>query len=176
MKIYTKTGDDGLTSILGKGRLNKDNIRIEAYGTIDELNSLLGVVMQYVPEVIRVEIIGIQGVLLEIGSELASVKPRNKVVPEDVEKLESIIDKIDGELEPLKSFILPGGSSGASWLHYARTVARRAERRVVSFANNHEINPVIIPFVNRLSDLLFTWARYANHLGKVEDIPWEARK
>ncbi len=178
MKIYTRTGDDGTTSIFAGGRVKKNDARVEAYGTIDEFNSILGVARavsrnEFISEIIR----DIQNLLFVLGSDLATpVDFENskirRIARDDVEMVERLIDKIESELVPLRNFILPGGTLLASILHYARTVCRRAERRIVSLSEKEKINEHVIPFVNRLSDLLFVLARYANKIENVEDIKW----
>jgi cob(I)alamin adenosyltransferase len=175
MKLYTKTGDQGKTSIIGKDRIDKDDIRIEAYGTIDELNSIVGLTIPKVPPKIKDDLYQIQSLLFELGSELASVKPRNSISEEDISHLESLIDLAVSQTPDLKSFILPGGSEGSSWFHLARTVARRAERIILTFSKSNDINPNIIPWMNRLSDLLFAWARLCNVLDGIEDVEWKTR-
>ncbi len=178
--IYTRTGDRGETGLFGGPRLPKDDIRIEAYGTVDELNSLLGVAAAGIADrdlgdYLRV----IQSKLFDLGGELATpgieqriergqpVGPR--VEAEDAAELERWIDRLDGELEPLTRFILPGGDPVAAQLHHARTVCRRAERRVVSLAAAEEVAAPLIRYLNRLSDLLFTLARCVNaRAGQVE--------
>lgn len=178
MKIYTRTGDDGSTSLFAGGRVGKDDARVEAYGTVDELNSVLGIVRAFSKndEVSEI-IIEIQNLLFTLGADLATpldvenVKIK-RISKENVDNIERLIDKIDEKLEPLRSFILPGGTLVASFLHLARSVCRRAERKIVYLSRKEKINPEIIPFVNRLSDLLFVLARYANKIEKVDDIKW----
>ncbi|MHA2100415.1 MAG: cob(I)yrinic acid a,c-diamide adenosyltransferase [Candidatus Kariarchaeaceae archaeon] len=174
MKIYTGKGDEGKTSILGPERLYKDDIRIDAYGTIDELNSILGILITKVEDIIQPHLIKIQNNLFDIGSDLASEDPRNSITAKDVSDLEKLIDNFQKDLPELKSFILPGGSTGSSWLHLARTVTRRSERKIVSLSNKANINKIIIPWINRLSDLFFVLARYNNHQNGMEDIKWES--
>ena len=172
MKIYTKAGDQGKTGYLGKGKLSKSDPRIHAYGTVDELNSVLGMVIldssTSTQEILQL----VQNKLFDIGAELASDEPLNRISEVDITKLEEHIDKHDAELSPLKSFILPGGSKAASWLHIGRTVARRAERWIVELSESVQLNPHIIPYANRLSDLLFVLARFENHKNNVKDIEW----
>ena len=181
MKIYTKTGDNGETSLFGGKRVGKDNQRISAYGTIDEVNSILGIAFLEVksPE-IKETIAKLQNELFILGSDLATpLEKENKQfeiprVEEDFSKhLEEQIDYFDSKLPQLKNFILPGGEKGAALLHHARTVCRRAEREVVALAKNENVNPQIIIYLNRLSDLLFVLARYENQFNRVEDIPWK---
>lgn len=178
MKIYTRTGDDGTTSLFAGGRVKKDDTRVEAYGTIDELNSILGVVraVSKDDEISRI-IQEVQNFLFTLGADLATpLDVENmrikRISKEDVEKIERWIDEIDSKLEPLRNFILPGGTLLASFLHLARTVCRRAERRIVYLSGREKLNDQIIPFVNRLSDLLFVLARYANKIENVDDIKW----
>ncbi len=178
MKIYTRTGDDGSTSLFAGGRVGKDDVRVEAYGTVDELNSVLGIVRAVskndeISEIVK----EIQNLLFTLGADLATpLESENarikRISKEDVENIERLIDKIDEKLEPLRSFILPGGTLVASFLHLARAVCRRAERRIVYLSKKEKINSQIIPFINRLSDLLFMLARYANKIEKVDDIKW----
>ena len=181
MKIYTKTGDSGETSLFGGGRVWKDNTRISAYGTIDELNSVLGLaVVECLNPELKNILMGIQNQLFSAGSDLAtplefddSKFPIPRIKDEDVILLENLIDKIDVQLPQLKNFILPGGSKCASFLHLGRTVCRRAEREVVTLAKTEKINEKIEVYLNRLSDLLFVLARYDNYLQKVEDVMWQ---
>ena len=179
MKIYTKQGDDGNTGIWGGNRIAKDDCRIDAYGTLDELSATLGMAAscgdhsgEFV-DLIR----SIQHQLFGIGSELATDDPQSLPFPpidkQAIRQLELEIDRVDAKLPPLKNFILPGGVTGASTLHLARTVCRRAERRVVSLSKLTNINSVIIPYLNRLSDLLFVMARATNASHQVSDIAWQ---
>lgn len=180
-KIYTKTGDSGTTGLYGGMRLSKDHIRIESYGTVDELNSYIGLVRDLTETDWLVEkLTGIQEVLFDIGSHLAAQPGKNLKLPELDEnlpnKLEQLIDKMDEELEPLKVFILPGGSPIISHAHIARCICRRAERRVIALASQEEVHEMIVPFLNRLSDMLFTLARYYAHVRSIDEIPWTAGK
>ncbi len=182
MKIYTKTGDDGTTGLFGGQRVRKNHLRIEAYGTVDELNSLIGVVRSHGPIPDHVdELLGtIQGQLFVLGADLATPDRKERrnisiprVISDDVTCLESAIDKLEEDLPPLKHFILPGGTQAGSLLHVARTVARRGERLTVAlYAEEPEIGELPIRFLNRLSDLLFVLARTVNHLGGIEEHPW----
>ncbi len=183
MKIYTKTGDDGSTGILGKGRLRKDDARIEAYGTIDELNAVLGVVrasgLDASADAMAAQL---QDELFTVGAALADPNPEgkfhNQITDEHVANLERAIDQMVDEVPPLQSFILPGGSAAAAQLHLARAVSRRAERLVVHLAhqeNEHVSTPLLL-YLNRLSDLLFVMARAVNHRMGVADIPWNSKK
>ncbi|NIN70758.1 MAG: cob(I)yrinic acid a,c-diamide adenosyltransferase [Gemmatimonadetes bacterium] len=182
MKIYTRKGDGGETSLFGGRRVRKDELRVEAYGTVDELNSTVGLVGARLPsqmEEWRDSLIAIQSDLFTIGAILATPKTgaaKPEHIPElaevRVETLEDWIDKLDEELTRLKVFVLPGGSELAATLHLARSVCRRAERRVVTLANQEEVEPVVIKYLNRLSDFLFTLARAANARQGVADVEW----
>lgn len=181
MKIYTKTGDDGSTSLFGGTRVQKNNIRINAYGTIDELNSVIGIAVSGdINDEIKFELENIQNVLFQIGSELAS--PENvksniikRTSEEDVKNLETLIDKFDEKLPPLKNFILPGGNNSAAQLHFARTVCRRAERIIVELKEFELVSKNVLIYVNRLSDLLFVLARYQNLSRSTAEIIWKPR-
>jgi cob(I)alamin adenosyltransferase len=179
LKIYTKTGDKGETSLFGGKRIFKDAQRIEAYGTVDELNSVIGVARSFVENAKINDILWkIQDHLFVLGADLATppdVKSdaMKRICAEDYAAVEKIIDEIDEHLAPLKSFILPGGSKSAALLHHARTVCRRAERQVISMRKETSEHTSI--FLNRLSDLLFVLARYANKLSGVTDTPWNPR-
>lgn len=181
MKIYTRTGDQGQTSLFGGGRVAKDHLRVAAYGDVDELNAALGTVMACEPvELERALLESVQRDLFAIGGQLASPKP-DKVaralvkaaLPADrIEALEAAMDRADGELAPLAAFVLPGGTMKAALLHVARTVCRRAERSVVTLDRDEKVAPPILPYLNRLSDLLFVLARLANHRAQVLDRTW----
>lgn len=181
MKIYTKTGDDGSTSLFGGTRVQKNNIRINAYGTIDELNSVIGIAVSGdINDEIKFELENIQNVLFQIGSELAS--PENvksniikRTSEEDVKNLETLIDKFDEKLPPLKNFILPGGNNSAAQLHFARTVCRRAERIIVELKEFELVSKNVLIYVNRLSDLFFVLARYQNLSRSTAEIIWKPR-
>ena len=175
MKLYTKKGDDGKTSILGSNRLFKDDLHVNAYGTLDELNAVIGIATHYMEDQIRKELLHIQSLLFEVGTELASEVPQELIKLGDVEYLENLIDQSTDKTPKLQAFILPGGTKGASWLHLARTVARRAERNIVSLSKNAELNQYVIPWINRLSDLFFAWSREVNFESKVDDIEWKSR-
>jgi cob(I)alamin adenosyltransferase len=181
MKIYTKTGDEGKTSLFGGKRVEKNHIRLEAYGTIDELNSVLGVSSSFNnDELVKKTINDIQNSLFRVGSELATPEEvKSKAIvsisPEEINNIEKVIDDIELKLNPLKNFILPGGSKLAAFLHLARTVCRRAERKIIELDLNESINPDILVYINRLSDLLFVLARFANHLSSTPEIEWKQR-
>ncbi len=177
MKIYTKTGDKGETGLFGGKRVSKDAVRIEAYGTIDELNAILGVVRSLrLPKAVEKILTRIQRDLFVIGSELAtpmenmSTIPR--ISPSHITSLEQFIDHFDAKLPKLSSFILPEGTSAAAYLHFARTVCRRAERRVVHLSKSEDAEQTVIIYLNRLSDLLFVLARYANYSAKHKEEAW----
>ena len=179
MKIYTRTGDTGLTSLHGGKRVPKDDLRVDAYGSVDETNSLLGAALAEKPDVSIANVLQkIQADLFEAGTDLAKPSQELKsksenstwqIVPEHVAILEKFIDDFETVLEPLHSFILPGGSKVSAFLHIARTTCRRAERRVVQLKRKEEVNEEVIRYLNRLSDLLFVMARLGNkHAGIVE--------
>jgi cob(I)alamin adenosyltransferase len=176
MKIYTKTGDNGTTGLWGGLRVAKDGLRLHAYGTVDECNSVLGIARASGLDARLDEIVAhIQGQLFVVGADLATPgEAANipRVSAEDVVALEGFIDDLEAELEPLKAFILPGGSMAAAQLHLARTVCRRAERWVVGLAREEIINQHVAVYLNRLSDLLFVLARHANLTAGIADTPW----
>jgi cob(I)alamin adenosyltransferase len=180
MKIYTKTGDKGSTSLFGGKRAMKDSLRLEAYGTVDELNSALGIARALNPQLDLDEIIvRLQNDLFVLGADLATPSgARSSHVPriqnDLITYLEHAIDKFDARLQPLSTFVLPGGSQIASQLHLARTICRRAERFVVRLSRKEKIGPLCIVYLNRLSDLLFVMARYANYLDGRQETPWIA--
>jgi cob(I)alamin adenosyltransferase len=176
VKIYTKKGDAGETSLFGGGRVRKDDARVRAYGEVDELNAALGLAIALDPADFELATLhAIQRDLFTIGAELATPDPakaRDRVAAERVTALEHVIDAHEAQLEPLKQFILPGGSPKAAALHVARTTCRRAERDVVTLAGSQQINPVIVHYLNRLSDLLFVLARAVNRRAGRSDITW----
>ncbi len=179
MKIYTKTGDKGTTSLLSGRRVNKNNIRIEAYGTIDELNSWIGVVRDKAPETYKAELITIQNELFTIGSHLANdpKKESSFSLPEinndNVLRLESLMDEMNLKLPEMKNFVLPGGHETVSFTHLARCVCRRAERKIVDLMENQGVEELIIQYVNRLSDYLFVLSRALSKECLAEEIPWK---
>ena len=179
MKIYTKTGDKGETGLFGGDRVAKDALRIEAYGTVDELNSLLGVIrVQHPGKKVDQILERIQNDLFALGADLATRKAsKRSLVPRisrsHILAIEQAIDSFQSSLPPLKTFILPGGTVAASHLHYARTVCRRAERSTVRLSRSEVINENAIAYLNRLSDFLFVLARYANHVGKKKETVWK---
>jgi cob(I)alamin adenosyltransferase len=168
MKIYTGTGDNGTTGLLGGERSSKSSVRLHACGTLDELNAAMGLALSSgnVSPILQNQIGEIQCLLFTIGADIATPhKTRlkiSKIGPEETSKIEKWIDKLSSELPELKNFILPGGSSLGAHLHLARTVCRRAERWIVALNAQEPVNENIIPFMNRLSDYLFTAARFAN--------------
>jgi len=180
MKIYTRTGDDGTTSLYGKKRLAKHHIRIESYGTVDELNSWIGL-MADETENSEIEnfLRKIQVQLFNIGSHLAADDDAGFKLPEIkiglIKELEEAIDRMNEDLEPLKTFILPGGDVKISHCHIARTVCRRAERRVVHLAESENVDAHIIKVLNRLSDYLFVLSRYIAYELNVKEIPWDPK-
>jgi cob(I)alamin adenosyltransferase len=180
VKIYTKTGDEGITGLLGSQRVPKDDIRIDAYGTVDELNAVLGMARAQALDSLTDQIVSqLQDELFVVGSALADPDPGGRyhhaITAENATRLEGIIDALEAELTPLTNFILPGGCLPAAQLHLARTVCRRAERLVVKLARQpgDNVSAALIVYLNRLSDLLFVLARVANHRARVTDIPWK---
>ncbi len=182
MKIYTRTGDAGQTGLFGGVRVSKASDQVEAYGEIDELNSVLGVVRAVGPlggsfdELLA----AIQSRLFDLGAELANGKPGKDlgiplVTDEDVTAMEHAIDRAELDVPPLKTFVLPGGRALAAHLHVARCVCRGAERRVVALGDRQPVRPEVLRYLNRLSDLLFTLARLANKSAGIEDVPWIGR-
>ncbi len=175
MKIYTRTGDHGETSLLGGARVAKNDPRIEAYGTVDELSSCIGVARAASPAAEMDTVLEqVQRDLFEVGAHLASpgTSRFTGVEPGRVEELERAIDSMENELAPLKNFILPGGTLAAAQLHVARTVCRRAERCVVALHDDTPATLSTVVYLNRLSDMLFVAARFANRRAGVEDVEW----
>lgn len=173
VKIYTKTGDKGETSLYGGKRVSKASLRVEAYGTVDELNSAIGVAIAERSN-IKKELIQIQSDLLEIGSVLASPKVASmKGLGKRVEQFEKMIDEMTEELSELRNFILPGGGIVGSRLHFVRTLARRAERRIVELSKKENVDREILIYFNRLSDLLFTMARFVNLKEGKKETVWK---
>jgi cob(I)alamin adenosyltransferase len=174
-KIYTKAGDDGSTGLYGAGRVGKSSRRIEAIGNIDETNAVIGWCRSEAEERPDFDqILGfVQTKLFELGGEIASPTGRYQAMGEEqVDEVEKVIDMLEASLPPLKNFVLPGGSEIGARLHIARTVCRRAERSVVALAQDEEVPPVAVKYLNRLSDLLFQLARTANRLCNVQDVAW----
>lgn len=181
MKIYTKKGDKGYTSLFGGASVEKSSLRIHAYGTVDELNSVIGVAISHPMSDRGTEILNdIQSQLFVLGADLATLQSKevkiNRIGKEDIEKLESWIDELEEHLPPLKNFILPGGSPAGAFIHQARTVCRRAERNTVALKQNDPISAETVIYLNRLSDLLFVLARYENKEAGEPETPWTPRK
>ena len=181
MTIYTKTGDDGETALFGGGRVPKSDRRVEAYGGVDELNSFVGLALTSVADTdIRRGLLVIQHDLFAVGANLATPKgddsrprPQTPDVPvARVEAMERWIDQATDELPELRQFVLPGGTQGAAMLHVCRSVCRRAERAVVALGREEPLDDGIIPYLNRLSDLLFVWARLDNYRAGHADVLW----
>ena len=181
MKIYTKTGDEGETGLFGGGRVPKDHPRVAAYGDIDELNSVIGLIRATEPAELFDDLLQtIQQDLFAIGGHLATPDPERvqkalekaALSRERVGRFERAIDDAEQELAPLRAFVLPAGTPKAAALHVGRAVCRRAERSVVSLARDTEVPGLFLVYLNRLSDLLFTLARLANHRAEVKDVTW----
>ncbi|MDY3552490.1 cob(I)yrinic acid a,c-diamide adenosyltransferase [Gemmata sp. JC717] len=178
-RIYTKSGDAGETGLGDGSRVPKDAARVAAYGEVDELNAVLGLLTANCPECPeRALLRTIQNDLFDVGADLCVPQPEGeggnqglRIVPAQYERLEKAIDRLNEPLEPLRSFILPGGAPAAAWLHLARTVCRRAERTVVTLTHTEKVNPHALIYLNRLSDLLFVLGRIANENGK-GDVLW----
>ncbi len=190
MKIYTRTGDEGMTGLFGGQRVSKDCLRVETYGTVDELNSHIGLVLagsdiQRFPLIHKL-LPQVQSRLFDLGADLATphAADTDKAIlaqvhrfPDDqVAAMEAHLDEVWALLEPMKNFILPGGSELAARLHIARTVCRRAERLCVALRAQEPVSESVLVYLNRLSDLLFALARYANHVAGVADVPWVSGK
>jgi cob(I)alamin adenosyltransferase len=173
-KIYTRTGDDGTTGLGDGSRVAKDSIRVEAYGTVDEANSAIGVVLASpaVPDDVRDCLVEVQHDLFELGGEL-SIPGHSAIQDTFVERLESQLDAFNANLPPLKEFILPGGNAAAAACHLARAIVRRAERRVFTLSGSENVRPEAIRYLNRLSDLLFVIARLLSRAGSGEEILWQ---
>ena len=181
-KVYTRTGDDGTTSLGGGTRVPKDSARIDAYGTVDELNSAVGVALA---EGLVSEIAGplgsIQNDLFHVGADLCireedkARTPAPRVEQRHIDELERLMDDLSQHLSPLENFVLPGGSRGAATLHLARTICRRAERLVIALSREEAVGPFTIAYLNRLSDALFVMARFENHRRGVQDVLWNSR-
>lgn len=182
MKIYTKTGDEGQTSLFSGKRVAKDSSYVASYGEVDELNSFLGWAVSVAPDdhALREKLIQIQHDLHQLCSDLATPSDATVAIPRfeanRTQRVESWIDEMQTELEPLKQFILPGGSELSARLHICRTIARRAERAVVAHGREEELNAETGVYLNRVSDFLFVAARYANKISKKADVPWDKAK
>lgn len=179
MKIYTKTGDRGDTRLFDGTKVRKHDDRVAAYGDVDELNSFIGAAASFLKDAALVSLLtGIQKDLFSVGAQLADPgfkeqsRAKFQIPRERITALEDAIDSFETELTPLRQFILAGGGNGGALLHVARTVCRRAERRVVGLSETIEVHPNVIEYLNRLSDFLFVIARIANHREGKEEIPW----
>lgn len=181
MKIYTKTGDQGITSLLGGVRVPKSDLRIDAYGTVDELNSYVGLLRDQEVNESRSEFLkAIQDRLFTLGADLATVPGKDKVKKPDlhdtdVQELESAMDEMEATLPPLTAFILPGGHTSVSFCHLARTVCRRAERIVVELASYEQVSDLVIQYLNRLSDYFFVLGRKMAAELEIEEVTWKPR-
>jgi len=178
MSIYTKKGDKGTTSLLGSRVVSKDHPRVQAYGVVDELNAVLGLVISFSDMADpKISLQKVQKDLFIIGAELASQTTKTKnISPARIGELEAEIDALEKDLPPLNNFILPGGSKTASLLHLARTVCRRAERKVVEASQTEKINPNMVIYLNRVGDFLFVLARYVNYKKKVDEVIWKGAR
>lgn len=181
-RVYTRTGDDGTTALSGGERLSKDSLRVEAYGTVDELNAMIGVaVAASVADELVAPLAEIQNKLFHLGAQLSRVEVGDsgpagpRVTQEDAESLERLMDTLSDSLDPLENFVLPGGTHAASQLHVARTVCRRAERIAVTLAREEALAPEVLVYLNRLSDALFVMARFDNAAQGVDDVLWDSR-
>jgi len=179
-KIYTRTGDDGSTGLLGPARVQKDSLRIEAFGALDECNAAIGLARSLMSgdDLDRL-LENLQSLLFSAGADLACPTETAKVErvqAEDIAQLEAAIDGLEQELAPLKVFILPGGTAAAAHIHLARTICRRAERNIVSLARSESINPLVLIMTNRLSDLLFVVGRVLNARSGIQDTPWNKQR
>ena len=181
-RVYTRTGDDGTTALGGGQRVAKSSSRIEAYGTVDELNSVIGLALTTGPErVVGEALVRIQNELFHLGSDLCVLEedksdmPVPEIEERHVQALEDLMEKLSEELPALDNFILPGGCASAAMLHLARTVARRAERRLVALAEQETVGACTLRYLNRLSDALFVMARYENASRGEEDVLWDSR-
>lgn len=182
-KIYTRTGDKGETGLVGGLRVSKHSLRPDAFGEVDELNSIIGLTRNFLKNEKKMDniLVRIQNELFDLGADLATPEMINnkkidlRITPKQVSRIEKEIDELNNNLQSLKSFVIPGGSEISSWLHLSRTVARRAERKITKLASEEAINVEIMHYINRLSDLLFVMARFANNLGE-RDILWEPGK
>ncbi|MDO9393992.1 MAG: cob(I)yrinic acid a,c-diamide adenosyltransferase [Methylotenera sp.] len=172
-KIYTRTGDDGTTGLGDGSRINKDSLRVDAMGDVDELNSVIGILLtEAVPDILVATLIQIQHDLFNVGGEICI--PGYVILhKERIENLEESIDALNGSLAPLKEFILPGGTKAAAYCHLARTVCRRAERKLVELHRNEKVTDISLQYLNRLSDLLFVMCRIINKEANVSDVLWK---
>ena len=180
-KIYTRTGDDGTTALGSRTRVPKDSRRVAAYGTVDELNSVLGVALaQGLAERLVPALTAVQNELFHLGSDLCFTEEDKEqfaipqVAAHHVTALEQFIDELSADVGPLENFILPGGAVGAAQLHVARTVCRRAEREVIALRREESVGPFVVAYLNRLSDALFVMARYENKIKEVAEPLWDS--
>lgn len=187
MKLYTKTGDAGETGLFGGERVRKDHERVRTYGAVDEANSAVGMAAAApdLPPSLKGPLQEIMSDLFDVGAELATPVPAEgalarklvtRVDDKRVAELEMLIDDVEAEVPPLKTFVLPSGTDAAARLHFARTVVRRAERDIITLTSSVHVRGELVVYVNRLSDLLFAWARLANHRAGTGDVAWSARK
>jgi len=176
-KIYTRTGDDGSTGLADGSRTNKDCFRVKAYGEVDEANSAIGVARLYVDNIeLDRSLARIQNDMFDLGADLSTPAAGDndkalRVVQTQINRLETELDALNADIAPLKTFVLPGGSKPAAYLHLARAITRRAEREIVAMIREEEINPLALKYANRLSDYLFVAARWCNAQGKT-DVKW----
>jgi len=182
MKVYTKTGDKGKTGLIGGTRVAKNDVRLEAYGTVDELNSYVGLLRAFISEEgIKDTIVDIQNQLFKIGSYLAvdtsvsEIRSEFKLEEVRIELLEKEMDKLESSLPPLTGFVLPGGHEATGICHVARTVCRRAERRVIDIREMYEVDDWIVRYLNRLSDFLFVLSRHLSNYYGVDEIQWDSK-
>lgn len=175
-KIYTRTGDDGTTGLGDGSRIEKDSLRVEAFGTVDELNSFIGLLLAHpLPQDISDLLSGVQHDLLDLGGEIC-IPDQETLTPDYVTRLETALDNYNAKLSPLKEFILPGGSQTAALCHVTRTVCRRAERRLISLNREQHVSEQAICYLNRFSDLLFVLARYLNFCQQENDVLWQPER
>jgi cob(I)alamin adenosyltransferase len=179
-RIYTKTGDAGMTGLGGGRRVSKDSLRVRAYGTVDELGSAIGLALALgLTDRLATALTSIQNELFDLGSDLCWPEDDERrdriptVQPHHVERLERLIDELNATVGPLTNFLLPGGSPGAAQLHVARTICRRAEREAIALGHEEPIGELVLPYLNRLSDVLFVMARYENHERGVAEPLWQ---
>jgi cob(I)alamin adenosyltransferase len=180
-RVYTRQGDTGSTALAGGQRVPKDSLRIEAYGTVDELNAVVGVARADAPEALARILLRVQHELFNLGSILATlpedVHPKQaRVTDADVERLESEMDRMNADLAPLRSFVLPGGSRLNAELHVCRTVCRRAERSCVALARSESVPPETVRYLNRLSDAFFVWSRWASQNQGIPETLWDPNR
>jgi len=176
-KIYTRTGDDGSTGLADGSRTNKDCFRVRAYGEVDEANSAIGIARLYIDNVeLDRSLARIQNDMFDLGADLSTPTLEDdskslRIVQSQIDRLETELDALNADLSPLKTFVLPGGSKPAAYLHMARAISRRAEREIVAMAREENVNPLALKYINRLSDYLFVAARWCNKQGRT-DVKW----